>query len=175
MENILAHLRAAITKLKRNPQLLAKKKNEDDARKKENIFIIHGHDEAKWREIKDIVKNTFQLNPIVLSEQPNMGCTHVLDKFEYYAKTCSYAIAVFTPDDLVIKGKDSYPQARPNVIFELGWFVARLGRKGVMLLLKEGTSIHSDFDGVIQVRFSQNVSEKISEIQKDLSEFGILT
>jgi hypothetical protein len=37
-----------------------------------------------------------------------------------------------------------------------------------MLLLKENTSVFSDFGGIIQKRFAQNVSEKIVEIRRDL-------
>ena len=32
-------------------------------------------------------------------EQPDAGCKTVIEKFEKYAQTCTYAIAVFTPDD----------------------------------------------------------------------------
>jgi len=43
-----------------------------------------------------------------------------------------------------------------------------------MLLLKEGTSMFSDFGGIIQKRFSTNVSEKIVEIRRDLEASGVL-
>ena len=174
VENILSITRAALTRFVRNPELLVRKKAEENLRHQENIFIIHGHDEAKWRELKDIMLSTFRLNPIVLQEQPDAGCKTKIEKFEHYAQTCSYAIAVFTPDDEVASNEDIYLQARPNVIYELGWFCGRLGRSGAMLLLKEGTSIFSDFGGIIQKRFSQNISEKVIEIEKDLIAAGVL-
>lgn len=43
-----------------------------------------------------------------------------------------------------------------------------------MLLLKEGTSIFSDFGGIIQKRFTLNVLEKLVEIKKDLIAAGVL-
>lgn len=174
VENILSVVRAALTRLTRSPELLVRKRAEESLRHRENIFVIHGRDEAKWRELKDILKSEFQLNPIVLLEQPDAGCKTVIEKFEHYAQTCSYAIAVFTPDDEVRTGADAYLQARPNVIYELGWFCGRLGRSGAMLLLKEGTSLFSDFGGIIQKRFSQNISEKVAEIKRDLVASGIL-
>lgn len=174
VENILATIRAASTRLARNPELLERKKAEENLRQRENVFIIHGRDEAKWRELKDILKSEFRLNPIVLGEQPDAGCKTVIEKFEHYASTCSYAVAVFTPDDEVSAGDDSYLQARPNVIYELGWFCGRLGRSGAMLLLKEGTSLFSDFGGIIQKRFRNNVSEKIVEIRRDLIAAGVM-
>ena len=174
VENVLGVVRASLTRLHRNPDLLVKRKSEESLRLKENVFIIHGRDEAKWRELKDIVQTEFRLNPIVLAQKPDAGCKTVIEKFEYYATTCSYAIAVFTPDDEVSSNKETYLQARPNVIYELGWFCGRLGRENVMLMLREGTSMFSDFGGIIQKRFSENISEKLIEIRNDLAVAGIL-
>ncbi len=174
VENIIGVVGAAITRFERQPDLLERKKTEEALRQKQNVFIIHGSDEAKWRELKDILQTSLRLNPIILQEQTDIGKT-LIEKFEHYANTCSYAIAIFTPDDEVLdKNGVQYLQARPNVIYELGWFCGRLGRKGVMLLLKEGTSIFSDFGGIVQKRFTKNVSEKLSEIRNDLIECGIL-
>ena len=110
----------------------------------------------------------------MLLDQPDAGCKTVIEKFEWYAQKCSYAIAVFTPDDEVTSNGEVYLQARPNVIYEIGWFCGMLERSGAMLLLKEGTSVFSDFGGIIQKRFAQNISEKIVEIKKDLVAAGIL-
>lgn len=174
VENILSVLRAALTRFARSPELISRKQIEENLRHRENVFVIHGRDEAKWRELKDILKSEFRLNPIVLSEQPDAGCKTVIEKFEHYAEACSYAIAVFTPDDEVTYDIDTYLQARPNVIYELGWFCGRLGRSGAMLLLKEGTSVFSDFGGIIQKRFTKDISEKVIEIRRDLVAAGII-
>lgn len=174
VENILSVVRAALTRFTRSPELLVRRKAEEHLRHRENVFLIHGRDEAKWRELKDILKTEFRLNPIVLLEQPDAGCKTVIEKFEHYAQRCSYAIAVFTPDDEVTSGGDTYLQVRPNVIYELGWFCGRLGRSGAMLLLKEGTSLFSDFGGIIQKRFTQNISEKVIEIKRDLVAAGVV-
>jgi predicted nucleotide-binding protein len=150
---------------------LCKPKN---IRARDHVFVIHGRDEAKWRELRGIIKDTFGLKPIILNEKPDAGCTTVIEKFEHYAKMCNYAIALFTPDDEVSFNSERYLQARPNVIYELGWFCAKLGRSSVMLVLKEGTSIFSDFSGIIQKRFRANVAELEGEIRRDLAEAGIL-
>jgi predicted nucleotide-binding protein len=169
VQNILATVRSACTRFERDPSLLAKAKVAKANRSERgNVFIIHGRDEAKWRELKDIVRTEFQLNPIVLLEKPDHGCKTVIEKFEYYAPTCSYAIALFTPDDEVTANGETYLQARPNVIYEIGWFCGALSRSCVMLLLKEGTHMFSDFGGIIQKRFVRNVSEKIGEIRQEL-------
>lgn len=174
VENILATLRASLTRLNRNPDLLVRKQAQEALRLKQNIFIVHGRDEAKRRELKDILKSEFRLNPIVLLEQPDKGCKTIIEKFEHYAQTCSYAIAVFTPDDQVSFDSETYVQARPNVIYELGWFCGKLGRGSTMLLLKEGTSVFSDFGGILQKRFTHNIVEKVIEIRRDLTVAGVI-
>jgi len=174
VENILSVVRATLTRLRRNPDILNRREAQRNIRIQNNIFIIHGRDEAKWRELKDIVQTELRLNPIILAEQPDAGCNTIIEKFELYASTCSYAIAVFTPDDEVVFEGMQYLQARPNVIYELGWFCGTLGRSGAMLLLKEGTSIFSDFGGIFQKRFTTNISEKIVEIRRDLVNAGII-
>jgi predicted nucleotide-binding protein len=59
----------------------------------------------------------------------------IIEKFEYYARLCSFAFALMTPDDKIVgvKEQGSVWRARPNVILELGWFMARLGRDRVVL------------------------------------------
>ncbi len=173
VETILSIIRAAHTRFTRNPALFSKKQAEEHLRVKENVFIIHGRDEAKWRELKDIIGNNFRLKPLILNEQPDFGKT-VIEKFEHYAETCSYAVALFTPDDEVRSGADTYLQARPNVIYELGWFCGRLQRSSVMLLLKEGTSMFSDFGGIVQKRFKVQISELVVDIGKELAASGMI-
>jgi|LDZT01.1.fsa_nt_gi predicted nucleotide-binding protein len=177
VENILVIIRASITRFKRNPKLLNLKESETKSLsqiQRENIFIIHGRDEAKWRELKDTLETEFRLIPIILEEKPDVGCNTVIEKFEYYAQSCSYAIAIFTPEDEVTFQDETYLQARPNVIYEIGWFCGKLGRSRVMLLLKEGTSIFSNFNGIIQKKFSKSINEKLLEIKRDLVNSGII-
>lgn len=139
------------------------------------VFIIHGHNEAKRRELSDMLKNRFGLDPIILSEQPDQGQT-IIEKFEKHASQCSYAFALFTPDDIISDGNTQYFQARPNVIFELGWFYANLGRSRVCILdqASEKSRIFSDLQGVMRVQFKENISEKFLEIERELKSVGII-
>ena len=174
VEQIICIIDALITRIQRNKDLIQKKeKRINEKIIKENVFIIHGKDEARWRELKDIIKENLNLKPIILSEQPDTGAT-IIEKFEKYAQTCSCAIAIFTPDDEVISNNVRYLQARPNVIYEIGWFCGKLGRGKVILLLKEGTTIFSDFGGIMQKRFKEKIAEKVSEIRKDLEQMHII-
>ncbi|MBE7033442.1 MAG: hypothetical protein E7406_04355 [Ruminococcaceae bacterium] len=140
-----------------------------------DIFIIHGHNEAKRRELEALIKEKFNLNPIVLAEQPDQGLT-IIEKFEKYALNCAYAFALFTPDDIVTNNGEQYFQARPNVIFELGWFYANLGRSRVCILDQESekSKVFSDLKGVMRMQFKNNISEKYIEIERELKSVGVI-
>ena len=68
----------------------------------------------------------------------------LIDKFEREAKSASYAFVLLTPDDIVEKENGKYIQARPNVLFELGWFCGKLGRDKVCIIKRQGTQIPTD-------------------------------
>lgn len=148
---------------------------ESSIKNSKKVFIIHGHNEAKRRELDALLKSRFGLEPIVLSEQPDQGLT-IIEKFEKYASQCSYAFALFTPDDIISDGDTEYFQARPNVIFELGWFYANLGRSRVCILdqASEKSRIFSDLQGVMRVQFNNDVSEKYLDIERELKSVGII-
>lgn len=142
------------------------------ARKK--VFIIHGHSEAKWREAEKLVEG-FGLDPVVLDQQGSHGSTTVIEKFEHHARECSMALAILTPDDWVTKKKnESYFQPRPNVLFEIGWFFAHLGRNAVVLLLQGEAALPTDLGGILYLRYHQNVSERREEIRNEMRDLELL-
>lgn len=137
------------------------------------VFIIHGHDELDLLRLKELLRDRWGLNPVVLSGRPGAGRT-LIEKFEQEAQEAVFAIALLTPDDIVATEEAEYAQARPNTIFELGWFYGRLGRPRVCLLLKRGTRIHSDLDGIARVEFRESVSEATEGLERELIEAGVL-
>jgi predicted nucleotide-binding protein len=58
-----------------------------------------------------------------------------------------------TPDDLgkAEKAVDLKPRARQNVVFELGFFIGKLGPERVAALVKGDIELPSDFDGVVYI------------------------
>jgi predicted nucleotide-binding protein len=138
-----------------------------------NVFIIHGHDELNTRRLSDMLQTQFQLVPVIMLSKPGMS-RPLTDKFEDEAQTCVFAFALFTPDDEIQNQAGPYSQARPNVIYEAGWFVGRLGKQRVAILLKNDTAIHSDLHGVSQIRFADNVEEKFLQIKQELQAANII-
>lgn len=139
-----------------------------------SVFIIHGHNEAKWRELQSIL-GELNVKSIELSKQVGNGKT-IIENFEYFARQCQFAFAIFTYDDIVTKNGEEYLQVRPNVIFELGWFYAKLGREKVMIIEEkcEKSNVFSDLSGIYRYMFHENIRELHRDIENILREAGIL-
>ena len=114
-----------------------------------NVFVIHGHDEAAKHELARFLKR-LEFDPVILSEQPSKGNT-IIEKFDECA--ASYAVALLTADDVGSRRHESVakPRARQNVIFELGYFIGRLGRDRVCALTKGAPEIPSNYSGVVYI------------------------
>ena len=132
-----------------------------------NVFIVHGKDELNARRLADYLREDESVIPIVMMAQPGMS-RPLTDKFEDEAAKCVLAFALFTADDVVSSDSDEYHQARPNVIYETGWFIGRLGKTRVVLLLQSGAEMHTDLQGVSRIHFERDVREKFQDIHREL-------
>lgn len=115
------------------------------------VFVIHGHDNGTKEEVARFLTR-IGLEPIILHEQPDRGRT-IIEKFEEYSDV-SYAVALLTPDDTGAAKRESEnlrDRARQNVIFEFGYFVAKLGRTSACAIVKDDVEIPSDYSGVLYI------------------------
>ncbi len=120
------------------------------------VFIVHGRDLDAAESIARAVEK-LGLEAIILHEKPDEGRT-IIEKLEALAKNASFAIVLFTPDDVGNLDKtDSKPnpRARQNVIFELGYFIGKLGREGVRSIYKGEVESPSDIDGILYIRMDE--------------------
>lgn len=116
--------------------------------KSNKIFIVHGHD-GEARETTARFVSKLGLVPVILHEQASRGRT-IIEKVEAHDDV-GFAIVLLTPDD---EGRACgthalEPRARQNVLLELGYFIAHLGRENVCTLRKGQVAIPSDFAGVV--------------------------
>jgi hypothetical protein len=114
-----------------------------------NVLLIHGRDEATKESLLDFFE-MLGLHPLVLHEQPDGGKS-IIEKFGE-SPNIHFAIILITPDDIAAprhKPKERQARASQNVIFELGYFVGKLGRGRVCALYKEGVEIPSDYSGTV--------------------------
>ena len=128
--------------------------NEDEIRKKlpkkNSVFVVHGHDEGLKQSVARFLEK-IGVSPVILQEQINSGMT-LIEKFEDFAELAGFAVVLMTPDDYGYpKEQEQLKKYRPrqNVIFELGYFLAKLGRDRTIVLTKGDLELLSDFSGVV--------------------------
>lgn len=121
------------------------------------VFVVHGRDIGAKDTVTRFLE-ALDLEPIVLQEQPDRGRT-VIEKFEEYADQCGFAVVLCTPDDfggLASDNGETEQRARQNVIFELGFFVGKLGRGFVSLVVKGDVKIPTDYVGVLHTKLDES-------------------
>jgi predicted nucleotide-binding protein len=137
------------------------------------VFIVHGHDTEARETVARFIEK-LGLEPIILDEQPSEGKT-IIEKFETHSDV-HFAVVLMTPDDLGTskdKPQDLKPRARQNVILELGYFVAKLGRGRVCCLNKGGLEIPSDYYGVVYIPMDTGewrfqLAKEMKQVIKDI-------
>ena len=75
-----------------------------------DVFIVHGHNEAAKYKVANFVKD-LDLTATILDEQPSRGQT-IIDKFEEHADEAGFAIVLLTSDDLGAP-KDNKNELKP--------------------------------------------------------------
>jgi predicted nucleotide-binding protein len=136
-----------------------------------NVFLVHGHDEAAKESVARFLEQ-IGLDTVVLHEKPSAGRT-IIEKFEDYSAV-GYAVVILTPDDTCSagEGKPSVRRPRQNVIFELGFFVGKLGRERVCALYKQDTEIPSDYQGVLYVPMDESGGWRL-EVAREMKHAGM--
>lgn len=142
------------------------------------VFIVHGHDERAKGQLEALLTE-MGLEPVVLHRQADEGKT-IIEKFEKHGDV-GYAFVLLTPDDIAFPApQEKLPdadrnyehRARPNVIFEFGYFVGRLGRSNVCCLHTGNVALPSDVQGVIYKSFATSIEEVAYSITKELKAKG---
>lgn len=140
-----------------------------------NIFIVHGHNEEMKQSVARTIEK-LELKPIILHEQASKGKT-IIEKFTDNSDVL-YAIVLLSADDIAYS-KSSEPEsakfrARQNVIFELGYFIGKLGRERVLALHQnvENFEIPSDYNGIVFVPYD-DAGKWQFELVKELKAIGV--
>jgi predicted nucleotide-binding protein len=136
------------------------------------IFIVHGHNDTIKQTVARVLKQ-LDLDPIILHEQPNTGKT-IIEKFEHYSKGVCFAVVILSADDQI--SFKNY-RARQNVIFELGYFISKLGRSNVVALYDTSSKekvveLPSDISGVLYIEYDKPDGNWRNEVIKELKEVG---
>ena len=138
---------------------------------KNKIFIVHGHNSELKLEVARFIESDFNKEAVILHERPNKG-REILGKFEDEADV-DVAIAIWSKDDVGKVNSEEFalkPRARQNVIFETGYFIGKLGREKVIVLLEDGIEAPSDYSGLMYISTSDwkyKLGKELNEIYKE--------
>ena len=137
------------------------------------VFIVHGHDDEMKVNVARLLEK-FDLEPIILSEQADLGRT-IIEKFEEESNVGFAVVLMSDKDDMgaEIGSTDYKPRARQNVILELGYFIGRLGRKNHVCVLKKGdVEVPSDILGIVYKQYNSNDEGWKLSLAKELKSAG---
>ena len=134
------------------------------------VFVVHGHDMEMKESVARFLERLY-FEAIILHEQASGGDT-IIEKIERNADV-RYAVVLLSPDDIGAaknKPNELQPRARQNVVFELGYFVGKLGRTNVCSLVREHLEYPSDIHGIVYIRFDRDTWKL--ELVKELKSVG---
>ena len=134
-----------------------------------NIFVVHGHDNEMKLDVTQTLEK-LDLAPVILHEKPNNG-QNIIEKISDYTHV-SFAVVLLSPYDLVYSEEKTLDEAkyraRQSVIFELGYFLGRLGRQNVIAIYrkKKDFEIPNAYTGVLWIEYKSGWYFKlIKELQ----------
>ena len=141
--------------------------NEGDSRQ---VFIGHGRSPV-WRELKDFLEDTLQLEVEEFGRVPTAGVSTTTRLYEML-DACGFAFLVMTGEDETAGGQTN---ARLNVVHEIGLFQGRMGFSKAIIMLEDGCSEFSNIHGLGQIRFPVGrVSAVFEEVRQVLRREDIL-
>jgi hypothetical protein len=139
------------------------------------VFVVHGSDVARREEVGRFLIQVLNVETpvVILHEEPNRGRT-IIEKFEGSAAQAQFAVVLLTADDEARRrGAESWEmRARQNVVFELGFFVGKLGRERVAVLYESGVERPSDIDGLVYVSLDEAGGWKI-QLTREMKAAGV--
>lgn len=138
-----------------------------------NVFVVHGHDEARRRELCTILKEELGLEPKVVQDEPNDSIETILGKIERLAGQCHVAVILMTADDEMKSGRK---RARQNVVLELGYFLGlwrKHDKRKIIVIQAPGVDAPSDINGVLYLEYNSKVQDVFLPLKKQLKHWGI--
>lgn len=144
----------------------------DSLKSRPEVFVVHGHDHATKEMVARYLETKLGLKVIILHEQANLNRT-IIEKLEKHSEV-QFAVVILTPDDMGCpkdKAQLVRPRARQNVIFELGFFIGRLGREKVCALYTGDVELPSDYQGILYISLDHN--EWRTDLAKEIKAAGV--
>ncbi len=136
-------------------RLLQRNRLVAEARSKTRIFIISS---AEALDVARAVQNAFEHDSFTVVLWTNdvfKASYYPIETLENELDLSDFAIAIVQADDIVKSRGKKKSVPRDNVIFELGFFMGRLGRQRAVLMEPRGTDVKlpTDLAGITTVSY----------------------
>lgn len=135
--------------------------------------IVHGHDAPNALQLATLLSTRWHVEPIIFGTEADSRRTHI-ERLEHGAQGAAAAFFLFTSDDFTDGPATTDMQVRSHILFDVGWFSARLTCQRVYVLCKKGTELPSDLEGITRMEFSDSVDEATLDIARALRQAGLL-
>jgi CRP/FNR family transcriptional regulator, cyclic AMP receptor protein len=125
------------------------------AREKIHLFIISS---TEALPIARAIQNAFENDPftvVIWTDGVFRASQYPVESLEKQLDQSDFAIAIAQPDDSTQSRDRAFLTPRDNVIFELGFFMGRLGRHRSLLLEPRGEEVKlpSDLTGITTISY----------------------
>jgi CRP/FNR family cyclic AMP-dependent transcriptional regulator len=116
------------------------------------------------RPVARAIENPFAYDPfaaIVWANGVFRVTNYTLESLEAELDRSDFAVAIAHPDDQTTVRDVDWPTPRDNVVFELGFFMGRLGRSRAILMEPRATHVKlpSDLAGITSIRYRFDPAE----------------
>jgi len=125
------------------------------ARERVRVFVMSS---AEALPVTRLIAQHFEHDPflaVVWNHGVFKASNYTLEDLEAELDDSDFAIAIAHADDVVISRENEWPAVRDNVIFELGMFIGRLGRRRAFLMEPRGAGVRlpSDLAGLTTIPY----------------------
>ncbi|WP_084251275.1 TIR domain-containing protein [Sphingomonas pruni] len=136
-------------------RLLERNKLVGNHREEIKVFIISS---AETLPVAQIIQSALAHDALVTlwTDGVFRATSYAIEALENAVDDADFAIAVAHSDDLTLFRGSEWPTPRDNVVFELGLFMGRLGRKRAILMepREDKLKLPSDLSGITTIPYS---------------------
>jgi CRP/FNR family transcriptional regulator, cyclic AMP receptor protein len=146
-------------------RLLERNRSIAQARERIRVFVISSREAI---DVVEAIENAFANNDdiqiVAWKNDVFKVANYPLEDLERELELADFAVAVAHADDVATIRKKKHSVPRDNVIFELAYFMGRLGRKRSILIEPSNIKLPSDYDGVTTIRYKFDKLDKANSM-----------
>lgn len=146
-------------------RLLERNRSIAQAREKIRVFVISSREAIA---VVETIENAFASNDdiqiVPWKNDVFKVANYPLEDLERELELADFAVAVAHADDVATIRKKKQIVPRDNVIFELAYFMGRLGRRRSILMEPSNVKLPSDYDGVTTIRYKFDNLDKANSM-----------